>query len=166
MNPDGCLAHWIVNTRGIHAIIGSSWHKLTSGVLKPMLQCSFLETGPADMESRLEVLIWKPYQEFPTGAGHVHPQTLYEPKKWSKLAKLGFYGLFGHFTHDYGESLSKKDPYALIIFGYACVVLKFGEPGYWIDGCPEKLMRQIYEHLNTSLTIWLHWPMSELGLAW
>jgi hypothetical protein len=28
------------------------------------------------------------------------------------------------------------------------------------------LLREIYKHLNTSLRIWLHWPMSELGLDW
>jgi hypothetical protein len=166
LNRDGSLAHWIVNTRGVHAIISSSWHTLTSGILKPMLQTSFLETGPAGIEARLQELESHIQKEFADGTAGVYLHTLSELKTWSRLVNLGFYGWLCHFTNDYSDLLSQKDPYALIIFGYACVILKLGEPAYWIDTCPEKLIREIYKHLNTSLRIWLHWPMSELGLDW
>jgi hypothetical protein len=166
LNRDGSLAHWIINTRGIHAIIGSSWHTLTAGILKPMLQTSFLETGPAGIEARLQGLQLHIQEELADGTANVHLQTLSELIKWSRLVNLGFYGWLCHFTNDYSDLLSQKDPYALIIFGYACFILKNGEPAFWIDSCPEKLLREIYKHLNTSLRIWLHWPMSELGLDW
>ena len=165
-NRDGSLAHWIINSRGIHAIIGSSWNHLASGVLKPMLQCSFHEAGPANIEKHLQEFSSHIQGELLPATAHIYLQTLSELIRWSRLVNSGFYGWLCHFTREYGDLLSRKDPYALIIFGYACVVLKCGEPVYWIDGCPEKLIREIYDYLNTSLRVWLHWPMAQLGVGW
>jgi hypothetical protein len=164
-NRDGSLAHWIVHSRGVHAIIGSSWHNLASGILKPMLECSFLEAGPAGIEPRLQELISHIEREFSSEAADVYLLTLKELVYWSRLANFGFYGWLCRFGDGYGGLLSRKDPYALIIFGYACVVLKHGDPVYWINGYPEKLLCEIYGYLNTSLRSWLHWPMTELGIA-
>ncbi|KAI2787462.1 hypothetical protein POX_f07826 [Penicillium oxalicum] len=165
-NSDGSLANWISHTRGIRTILGSSWHDLASGVFKPMIQCTFLETSPANIESRLEELIRYIEEECSTSAAHVYAKTVSELIRWSKLTGHGFYGWLSHFSDDYGECLARKDPYALVIFGYASVNLKYEEPAYWVRGCAERLLRETYEHLNTSMRTWLHWPMSEFGLAW
>lgn len=165
-NSSGSLAHWIVNSRGINAIIGSSWHYLVSGILNPMLDCSFEESGPAGIETRLQELISHIEHDFSPKAAESYLQALHELIHWSRLPNLGFYGWLCRFTNGFGDLVSRKDPYALVIFGYSCVVLKHSEPAYWIDGYPEKLLREIYECLNTSLRGWLHWPMEELGMAW
>lgn len=165
-NRDGSLAHWIVHSRGIHAIIGSAWHEITSGPLKPMLECSFLEAGPADIEPHLQKLRSHIEQDILLEAADVHLLAINELIYWSRLANVGFYGWLCRFSDGYGDLLSRKDPYALIIFGYACVVLKYGDPAYWINGYPEKLLCEIYGYLNISLRSWLHWPMMELGIAW
>ena len=165
-NHDGSLAHWIVNCRGIHAIIGSSWHDLTSGISKPMFECSLLDAGPEGIETHLEVFQSYIESEFSSEAAEVYLKALSDLAHSSRLANSGFFGWLCRFSNDYGDLLSQKDPYALIIFGYSCVTLKHAGPVYWIKECPERLLLEIYEHLNTSLRHWLLWPMTELGLVW
>lgn len=165
-NNDGSLAHWIVNSRGIYAIIGSSWRHLISGILKPMLECPTLEAGPADIETHLEVFKTHLECEFSSEAAAVYIKTLGDLAHSSRLANIGFYGWLCRFSDEFGDLLSQKDPYALIIFGYSCVALKYAGPVYWMKGYPEKLLFEIFGYVNTSLRGWLHWPMTELGLAW
>lgn len=165
-NQDGSLAHWIVNCRGIHAIISSSWNHLNSGISRPMLECPLLEAVPEEIETHLEVFKSHIEREFSSEAASVYLKALDDLARSSRLANFGFYGWLCRFSNDYGDLLSRKDPYASIIFGYSCVTLKHAGPVYWIKECPKRLLLEIYEYLNTSLRHWLLWPMTELGLAW
>lgn len=165
-NHDGSLAHWIVNCRGIHAIIGSSWHHLNSGISKPMLEFSLLDAGPEGIETHLEVFKSHIEREFSSEAAEVYLKALSDLARSSRLANSGFFGWLCKFSNEYGDLLSQKDPYALVIFGYSCVTLKHAGPVYWIKECPERILLEIYEHLNASLRGWLLWPITELGLVW
>ena len=61
-------------------------------------------------------------------AASVYLKALGDLARSSCLANFGFYGWLCRFSNDYGDLLSRKDPYALIIFGYSCVTLKHAGP--------------------------------------
>ncbi|KAL3482164.1 hypothetical protein BJX99DRAFT_217445 [Aspergillus californicus] len=165
-NENGLLADWIVHSRGVHTVIGSSWGHLGSGCLKQMFECEYTSAVPAAFEGSLRELASHTHLHlFPEEKRRIYSDAVDELIKWSKLLNFGFYGWLCHYADEYGELLARKDPYALVIFGYSAVLLKDAEPRYWIDGWAPRLLSEIYGLLNTSLRVYLKWPMEVLGLV-
>ncbi|KAL4812142.1 hypothetical protein BDW67DRAFT_193980 [Aspergillus spinulosporus] len=165
-NENGLLADWIVHSRGVHTIIGSSWEHLVSGCLKQMFECEYTSKVPTALGVLLKTFAAHTQSPpFPVGARRIYAQAVDELIKWSRLEGFGFYGWLCRYPDEFGGLLARKDPYALVIFGFSTVLLKEAEPKYWVDGRAPRLLSEIYSSLNTSLRVYLDWPMEILGLV-
>ena len=64
---------------------------------------------------------------------------------------------------DYLNLVRDRDPEALCVLGFFCVLLRRLEPYWWMEGWSSHLMGQIYIILDKSYRTWLRWPCEEMG---
>ncbi|KAF7593577.1 hypothetical protein BBP40_011197 [Aspergillus hancockii] len=164
---DGVLAPWIMHIQGVRTIMLSTWAHIKASVLGRLFEGEPWGNGLVELE--LCVNGFAEYVEtmpLPPEQITIYRSAADELIKWSEMPHSGFFGWVCLFGGEYGNLLARKDPYALVIFGYSCVLLKTGGPKYWINRWPEDLLREVYGYLDLSLRGWLKWPMEELGMAY
>jgi hypothetical protein len=64
----------------------------------------------------------------------------------------------------YLELLRKREPEALVLLAYECVILKRLEPLWFVDGVADRMMRIVMEGLGKERKGWVEWPLREMGL--
>lgn len=64
----------------------------------------------------------------------------------------------------YLELLRKREPEALVLLAYECVILKRLEPLWFVDGVADRMMRIVMEGLGKEWNGWVDWPLREMGL--
>ena len=163
----GVLAPWIMHIQGVRTIMMSTWAHIKAGVLGTLFDGEPSGNGPLELEScvhdfvgYIETVLLAPEQI------NVYRNAADELIRWSKMPHSGFFGWVCLFGDEYGSLLARKDPYALIIFGYSCVILRTGGPKYWISRWPVGLLHEVCGYLGPSLRGWLKWPMEELGMIY
>ncbi|RAL04875.1 Zn(II)2Cys6 transcription factor domain-containing protein [Aspergillus ibericus CBS 121593] len=165
-NQDGTLAHWIVHIRGVRAIIACFWHDLSSGALRLLLQRQDHVDGPRGLAASLNALADQIRRSTVTmNSVHTLLQAVSKLLSWSKMGESAFFGWLSHCDNEFATLLGGRDPFALVIFAHACVLLKSSQPAYWIGTWPEKMIQEIYGSLDSSWRSCLHWPMDGLGLC-
>ncbi|KAE8139246.1 hypothetical protein BDV38DRAFT_281411 [Aspergillus pseudotamarii] len=162
----GVLAPWIMHIQGVRTIMLSTWAHIKAGVLGIMFDSEPSSNGPLELESCVNDFVGY-IETMPLAPEQiaVYRSAANELIKWSKMPHSGFFGWVCSFGDEYGRLLAGKNPYALVIFGYSCILLRTGGPTYWISRWPEGLLREVYGYLSPSLRGWLKWPMEELGMT-
>ncbi|KAI6780571.1 uncharacterized protein J7T54_000211 [Emericellopsis cladophorae] len=61
--------------------------------------------------------------------------------------------------------LQAREPEALVIFAYYCVLLHNLESYWWIQTLPRDIMEEIWGALNYEYRYWIQWPAEQLGWA-
>ncbi|CAG8346548.1 unnamed protein product [Penicillium salamii] len=163
-NANGALAPWVIHVRGVRIIIASSWHDLESGVLGRLFEHKFVDQSVDNIEACLGRFAEHIQStEIDTETLSTYLEAVQDLTKWSKMVEAGFFAWMCQTSDDFATLLAEKQPFALVIFGYSCVLLKYGEPRYWIEGRAKRLLREIYGYLHPHLRVWLEWPLAIVG---
>jgi hypothetical protein len=64
---------------------------------------------------------------------------------------------------EYVELLVQRQPEALAIFAYYCVIMKSLEGCWWMQGWPSYLIQEIWATLGVEHRLWIQWPIEEIG---
>lgn len=165
-NNEGSLAHWVIHLRGVRTIMNTSWKDLKEGPLQSMFDLQENEQRLEGFETSLEQLEahikWVSVEEEVSSVNSVAIRDL---KQWLKVVQVGFFGWMSQVTDEFISLLARKEPFALVVFAHSCVLLKHGEPSYWIDRWPKELLRELSGYIDRSVQEWLQWPLSEFGMS-
>lgn len=66
-------------------------------------------------------------------------------------------------SDEYLQLLRQREPEALVIFSYFCVITYELEWMWWMQGLSIHLISGIYYFLDDEYRCWLQWPMEQLG---
>lgn len=160
---NGAIADWAVHVRGVRTIMDSSWHDLETGVLSPLFLRQFSRGDVEGFETYLNRFAG--YIQS-TGIENDNLSTylvaIEELVKCSKMVEVGFFAWMCQTSDGFVDMLAKQDPFALVIFAHSCVLLKYGQPKYWIGQWANSLLSEVQEHLDPSLGAWLEWPLDKV----
>ncbi|KAJ5681907.1 uncharacterized protein N7477_001847 [Penicillium maclennaniae] len=129
--------------------MNASWKELKEGPLQSMFDLPEDEEKPERFEESLERL-----------EAHIKSLSVEEEVlsvnsvairgliQWLKVARVGFFGWMFQVTNMFISLLARKEPFALVIFAYSCVMLKHGEPSYWIDQWPKETWNDWFIELS------------------
>lgn len=160
---DGTLAPWILHVRGVRIIISCSWLDLQSGILAPLLNPESDHEGVEGLDDSLFR-----FEEHIRSIGcsdallSTYSIAIRELVKCSKMVEVGFFAWMCQPSDEFANLLAEKDPFALVIFGYSCILLRDAEPRYWIQGQARCLLHEVHGYLDSSMSIWLQWPLNNL----
>jgi hypothetical protein len=161
---DGAIADWAVHVRGVRTIMETSWNDLENGVLSPLFRRQFRQGDVESFETHLDLF-----------AGYIRSTGIEDEDRstylaavqqlvnCSKMVEVGFFAWMCQTSDGFADMLAKKDPFALVIFAHSCVLLKYGEPKYWIGRWANSLLSEVQGHLDPSLRVWLEWPLKKVN---
>ncbi|KAJ5742144.1 hypothetical protein N7533_011553 [Penicillium manginii] len=161
---NGAIADWAVHVRGVRTIMDSSWHDLQSGVLSPLFLRQFRKGDIKCFENYLNEFVRYVRS---TNIGNRDLSTymvaVQQLVECSKMVEIGFFAWMCQTSDEFAEMLAKHDHFALVILAHSSVLLKYGEPQYWIGGWANKLLSEVQEQLDPSLGVWLEWPFQQVN---
>jgi hypothetical protein len=178
----GVVPEWMNLLRGTYALLASAWIWIQEGPLGQILQqdVAILECPVGIDDShlvKLATLFSSPVSSPASSLAvndrnHVYrgalnelrdaflfsysfsPGGICQSKKWSSLRWVV------SVQEDFMKCLTAKEPEALILLAYECVLLRREPPCWYMAGHAQQLMRIIRENLSEEWQSWIEWPSS------
>lgn len=166
-SADGVLAHWVIHLRGITTIMAPCFKDLKSGALKPLIDRDFGSVSLHGIDGLLNQLADHIRSIFPKEEEvvRIYLDAIAQLIHWSRFDDGGFFGWMCRADKEFMALLAIKDQFSLIIFSYSCVLMKDGQPRYWIAQWPQGLLREIYGYLDEPHRALISWPLQMLDLS-
>jgi hypothetical protein len=173
---DNGPAEWRILFKGVRAIIEANPWLLRTSSLSPMFELSIrqintpngdnvrlhelqehiVQTASDDPNFEVYLKALKDLQAcFPADS----PAGARGGKNATQLAFVWLYKVNDAFV----LCLQKREPIALVIFGHFCVLLHDMSSYWWIQGWVDHLMTEIHKSLNGEHSLWMRWPIEEIG---
>ena len=169
---------WLPLIRGVYSIIMSLWPNVKAGRISGLLhdhqqeppRTQMPETVAQHLESLRKlceevsegeeaVLIYREaIEDLTICLVRMLDKRTYECEVsiaflWPVMIKQGFV-----------SRMNDRQPEALIILAYYCVILHQLDKYWWMSGWAKHIVRNIYQHIDESKRPWLQWPADVVGL--
>lgn len=172
------ISDWLILFRGTRLIIDSADGNLKSGPLEPMFRIGarraqlreiglntnhdhLLELQRLIKETVTDQRMLETYETAINEMGKSFA-TVYSIGSQSCETSDVFIWLF-LVPDEFLELLSQRQPGALCIFAYYCVVLNQLDSMWWIKGWSTHLISGIYHSLDYEHQHWIQWPIEQIG---
>ena len=170
------IAEWLFLFRGLRTILESHPRVLENSDLSPMFNISIREVSqPASSNQHLQALR-QLITEHTSGdtEGQVYftaldelarsfPSTSTPGQVSSQTSPQIIFVWLYRLSDDFVQRLQHRDPIALVILAYFCVLLNNLSSFWWMSGWVEHLLSEIYRSLDGEHRMWMSWPMEEIG---
>ncbi|KAH9216987.1 hypothetical protein DL95DRAFT_407203 [Leptodontidium sp. 2 PMI_412] len=134
---------WILALRGIRTIFFSSCENLRSGPLAPMVR------GGDDRE-----------QQWQQPGKHPHLDEL--RKAVTAATNDSHDAIIILMQQEFNALLKVQRQETLVIFGYGCVLFKYLDSYWWLEGWGVRLIAQVYAMLDEERRPWIRRPLEQM----
>lgn len=173
------IPQWLHLIRGTYHLLSSAWNWLQEGPLAPILTAKTRVTSPwaaADIDhlDALAQLLEITTHDAPN-AEEPKPiclealkqlrrdfQSSYSSEPNEYCQKLSFLAWPIHVSDAFIKLLSEREPGALILLAYECVLMKREIPCWYIDGHADHLISVIEASLDEKWLYWIEWPLQQI----
>jgi hypothetical protein len=175
------IAEWLSLLKGIHSIITTARAALRKSMLAPMFdegerRNSLREACAAEMTAEEDPLQdlrhYLNRSSIDEKTFHLCHHAVEELRKSFSLAfkakphdheSVDVFVWFFRVPEEYFELLHNHCQEAIAVFGYFCVLLKYVDYKWWMEGSSLDLLETVYELLDEEHKLWIRWPIEEIG---
>lgn len=173
---DTGMAEWRMLFKGVRCIIEANPWIINSSELAPMFEVSIrqLASTPSNnphllaLHDNIVATVTDKgklgiYLEAVSGLQKVFPMEPPEGNRGAPNTSQQAFTWLYKVEDSFVECLQRREPVALVVLAYFCVLLNDMGSTWWVAGWVDHLMSEIHDSLHGEHKMWLRWPVQEIG---